>query len=202
MQKVYGPIAEQAKATRESYVAIQRAFVSDVRLNLIPQAIKDGKPEYWDAKITVQNSGGTPTKDLEFVSIYARWPVSMGDPEEQFGKRLDWTRIVSGRITIGPHSAAEIALPAHFGLSSANEEPNYSFPIAAFGGAIRYRDQFAGSAIHITKYCFIVWVLGTTGLIHQPCPHWNCSDDDCKTDKEAYATDQKPLPESPYNKSR
>ncbi len=184
MQKVYAPIAEQAKATRESYASVQRAFISNVRLELRPESNSDGKPGYWTVHLTVQNSGATPTKNLEYVSGYFRAPAQIGDPEELFSLPAEWLKITKGALTIAPQSDVEIQNPAIFGLASANNDPRYNMISGFLAGAIRYHDQFIGSEIHITKFCF--QILDNSKLLSFPCSRWNCSDDDCETNKEQY----------------
>jgi hypothetical protein len=57
-------------------------------------------------------------------------------------------------------------------------------------GAIHYEDIFAGSQQRVSKYCFAIGFsiseLGELKSATGPCPHWNCADDECKSDKAAY----------------
>lgn len=192
MQKVYAPIADQAEATRESYASVQRAFVSDVRVHLDPKEIEGGKPSYWMPRITVRNSGATPTRDLRYVSVYNRSPSSPGDPEGWFEAEVSITRILKGRITIGPQSEAEVPTPVvSFRLPEAQPPEVYTQSVGTLTGAFVYGDQFTRSQLHTTKYCFVVLASSAGFVFTTPCDHWNCSDDDCKTDKGAYVARQK-----------
>ena len=109
MQRVYKPIAEQAEFTRESYAAVQRAFVSDARLELVPSP-SEGLPESWTPKITVTNSGGTPTRDLRYIVREIKpggYPIT--DPEpwlDEWAPRSAY--VARGRVTIAPRGTAEV----------------------------------------------------------------------------------------------
>jgi hypothetical protein len=57
-------------------------------------------------------------------------------------------------------------------------------------GVIHYNDIFAHSEPHVTKYCYTIGAARNekgdieprTGL----CDHWNCADDECRTDRDAW----------------
>ena len=187
MQKVYAPIAEQAKATRESYVSVQRAFVSDVRFALIPKAIKDGKPGYWEPKVTIQNSGATPTKALEYAIAYVPAPKQAGDPGILIDSPPGFVTPTSGKLTVGPHARAELALQL---LTFQPDPPDTNSQTEWFSskgvltGVVRYRDQFLDSDLHVTKFCFVIWLTTEARIYPLLCPHWNCSDDDCEAEEE------------------
>ena len=59
--------------------------------------------------------------------------------------------------------------------------------------AIHYEDIFGGSQQRASKYCFAIgFSISETGELNSaigPCPHWNCADDECKSDKTAYETE-------------
>jgi hypothetical protein len=185
MKKVYAPIAEQARSTRESYAAVQRAFITDVRLELIPRDIKSGMPDYWEPRLTIRNSGGTPTKGLQYAVAYIETPKQAGDPIILLDSPPDWAKPRVGRLTIAPNATAEIPLElAAFAVPDLGELGVRSLQM--FGvvtGAIRYRDQFVGSEPHVTKFCFRISA-SPTQAIYILCERWNCSDDDCEADAE------------------
>jgi hypothetical protein len=73
-------------------------------------------------------------------------------------------------------------------------------------GVIRYRDVFENSPLHETKFCFgIGRFIGKPSdptdihPIFTPCAHWNCSDDECKGDREE---SEKDLLKAAENKKR
>lgn len=200
MQKVYEPIAEQARYTRESYAAVQRAFISDARLALIPKAITDGKPGYWEPKLTVHNSGPTPTKALEYALAFVPTPKRAGDPGILFDAPPSFVNPIRGKVTIGPHATAELALNLlTFQADSANQgsQTEWFSPRGVLTGAIRYRDQFSQSDLHITKFCFAVWETTQSRIYYLLCQHWNCSDDDCKIEEKEEETKANQEPQPP-----
>ena len=89
---------------------VQRAFITDVRLELIPREVTDNKPAYWLPKLTVANSGATPTRGLEYVVTFVHTPDTAGDPGDLFTLKPKHLRLERGRLTIGPHSTTEISL--------------------------------------------------------------------------------------------
>ena len=62
-------------------------------------------------------------------------------------------------------------------------------------GYVKYRDVFAGTINHITKYCFAVSGMTDGDAGPEPsygrCVHWNCSDAECKADADEYAKEVK-----------
>lgn len=59
-------------------------------------------------------------------------------------------------------------------------------------GAIHYNDRFSPSP-RLSKYCFgIGFEIMASGELNpttSPCPHWNCADEECESDKTAYNTE-------------
>jgi hypothetical protein len=203
MQRVYAPIAEQARYTRESYVAVQRAFVSDARLELVKQTSSD-----WVPKVTVRNSGGSPTKGAEYVAVYTATGAKVRDPESWFGTPTDVWRITAGSMTIGAQGTSEVLLPAvtfrpleSEPRSTGEQKKSWFFaPLGTLVGAIRYHDHFSSTETHVTKFCFWIWATTSDAAPEIPadnlvyamsCPYWNCSDEDCESDRKAYEEKQK-----------
>lgn len=190
MQKVYWPIVRQAEATRESYVAVQRAFVSDVRLDFVRDDSVSGKLAGWFPKVTVTNSGGTPTRGLRYVVVYARWLLGPPkDPEPWLDALPDTFRVVKGSMTIGPQGTAEILTPVVSLITPipVSDSAVVSVePRGMFAGAIRYMDQFSKTERRITKFCYLLNASSDKRIFSQPCPNWNCSDKDCERDAQAY----------------
>jgi hypothetical protein len=57
-------------------------------------------------------------------------------------------------------------------------------------GEIRYNDVLPRTSGHVTKYCYAVNAITGDDKGDVPimglCRHWNCADDECKRDKEAF----------------
>jgi hypothetical protein len=55
---------------------------------------------------------------------------------------------------------------------------------------IHYYDIFPGTKEHVTKFCFAIGAEKTAENEIKPrygsCRHWNCADEECKTDRDAY----------------
>jgi hypothetical protein len=62
-------------------------------------------------------------------------------------------------------------------------------------GAIHYEDSLSSRTARVSKYCFVIgFDTSETGDIEPaigPCPHWNCADDECDSDKSAYEAESK-----------
>ena len=60
-------------------------------------------------------------------------------------------------------------------------------------GVIHYRDIFAHSEAHVTKYCYSIGAARNQKDEMEPsiglCGHWNCADDECKTDRDAWVAE-------------
>lgn len=189
MQRVYAPIAEQARFTRESYASIQRAFVSDARLEMVPKKDENGTLLYWEPRITVQNSGATPTRALEYVGIFRNPPNRASDPDGWFGEPATPGKLVKARLTIGPHSTVELLTPNRTvgRMPKKADDPTVWLEFSGvIMGAIKYSDVFDSTDSHITKFCFQILRNNVDEIFSYPCEHWNCSDEDCKANKEGY----------------
>ncbi|MGA8898140.1 hypothetical protein, partial [Bradyrhizobium sp.] len=62
-------------------------------------------------------------------------------------------------------------------------------------GVIHYRDAFAGTPRHVTKFCYSVIPFkelnGEVRVNFDRCLYWNCADEDCKADRERWDHDLK-----------
>jgi hypothetical protein len=197
--------------SRQSFVAVQRAFVNvDLKVEHEP-GLMPGDPGapgvkamYWTFTPIIENSGNTQTRRLE-VSTMA-WcpppgvgialkplqgmickvtPVVPGDPQHFYA-------IGSGKTIhsiLGPHAKRE------FGGAGVTE--NFIEASASSGtlrwyvfGVIHYEDIFPQTQPHITKYCYqIEGTKSVTGEIRPVpsfCEHWNCADDECDRDRREY----------------
>jgi hypothetical protein len=62
-------------------------------------------------------------------------------------------------------------------------------------GALHYEDMLLNSKQRLLKYCYVItFHLSENGELQSPvapCQHWNCADDECKSDKAAYDAETK-----------
>jgi hypothetical protein len=196
MIKVYEPIHEQAEATRESFAAVQRAFVT------AKQLVSDGQtfPSNQMFYTILENSGNTPTRNLEVFAdaqfdlqetnnppaIDRTRPIfAPTDPADYFeARKRDWP---PQPVVIGPKGLAQINIggppKSHLDKMAANRADGYVFGIAY------YDDVFKGSKRHISKFCFVVQPVkdnDKTKVGYGLCQHWNCADEECEADKVRY----------------
>jgi hypothetical protein len=171
--------------TREALLVVQRPFVTVTGLQIGQESFGASGPTTWTFAPIVQNSGSTPTKDMQYVSAVSG--VQPGDPEDAFQRPV--APFERHRATLGPHYNGPL-LGGWSGLpfSVVKEMADNRSPYFIYG-AIHYRDQFAESEEHISKFCFVVQASVEQGMArpgYDPCVFWNCTDEDCKTDREAY----------------
>jgi hypothetical protein len=196
MIKVYGPIQEQAEATRESFAAVQRAFVTAKELGSDGQTFPTNQIFY----AILENSGNTPTRNLEvFVDSQfdlheinsppdpdrVRPIFAPSDPADYFERRQrEWP---PQPVVIGPKGLAQINIggppKSHLDEMAKKRADGYVFGVAY------YDDVFKGSKRHISKFCFVVQPVkdaDKTKVGYGLCQHWNCADEECETDKRRY----------------
>jgi hypothetical protein len=198
------------QTSRESFTAVQRAFVgiSEVKVERAKVFGFDG----WLITPVIKNSGNTQTKGLHSLTIEAclgggiiiggtesncsameRRATGPIDPEDSFRTPFAKIRIlpILPQATI-PGGAAFIT-PERIKNIANRGEPGYLY------GVIHYRDVFAGTPDHITKYCFefdggVTLTDAEPKPVYGYCPHWNCADDECKADREEYESEFAALP--------
>lgn len=196
MIKVYAPIQEQASATRESFAAVQRAFVTAKQLGSDDRLMPTNQFFY----VILENSGNTPTRNLEVyvedqfdlkevnsppADDRIRPPFAPTDPVAYFeARKREWP---PQPIVIGPKGLAQINIGGptknHLDNMAKNRADGYVFGVAY------YDDVFTGSKRHISKFCFVIQPVkdnDTTRVGYGLCQHWNCADEECDTDKHRY----------------
>ncbi|MFD0985652.1 hypothetical protein [Methyloligella solikamskensis] len=198
MRRAYEPLVKTAEYTRESYVAVQRAFVSDVRLDMTLFKKEDGKST-WAPELTARNSGGTPTKGLKYVVHYVQWPDAWpADPAEAFDAEENVFRLTKGSMTVGPQATFELISPG-ITFTTWLSSDKHSVTVEQRGilvGAIRYHDRFSPTP-HTTRFCFHVAVSTWGDIFHFPCEYWNCSESDCDHQEQAMEEDERKARENP-----
>lgn len=150
----------------------------------------------------LENSGNTPTRNLEvFVGFQfdinernsppgedrLKPAFAPSDPAEYFeARRNEWP---PQPIVIGPKGLAQINIggppKSYLEKMAAVRADGYVFGVAS------YDDVFKGSKHHIFKFCFVIQPVkeaDATKVGYGLCQHWNCSDEECETDKRRYET--------------
>jgi hypothetical protein len=149
----------------------------------------------WAVSPIIENSGNTPTRDLEFsVDLVFNEQVTAAAFERRNPYQLPFSKGV-----IGPRSELASAI---FMIGPPNMTPiqDRKLPIGALG-VIKYRDVFGD--LHLTEYCYAGMVPRfnvTDYPIGQPiriwgafCKNHNCSDDECGPDWKERAKNRLPI---------
>ncbi|WP_156180004.1 hypothetical protein [Bradyrhizobium sp. LTSPM299] len=159
--------------TDETNRAGLRPYISGVGLS----ADIDRFPGYWALKATLENSGGTPPTQLRYV-IRSSADFSL-DPEEIFQRPSETDAFFEPTIAPKGQIHVEAGMPTVAFFDSKKQW--------YVSGAIHYRDQFSGSAEHISKFCFAIVKTNVTRPGYDPCPYWNCVDEKaCTNDRARY----------------
>jgi hypothetical protein len=165
--------------------AAERPFVTASGLDINYDGIG-----YWFFRVRAQNSGNTPTRNLQYVVTTARAPT---DPEDIFRVTPDYVSKFRG--IIGPKTTLPVfglsGLPAKTIEEMATRRENYFV-----FGVFHYQDWFSNLSNHLTKFCFaaIPYLEGDkVNVRYEPCLFWNCADDECETDKREYEKEVKRL---------
>ena len=164
------------ETTRESFTAVQRAFVNVSEHKIEKGKILPGPPgnpgtkeSAWWFTPMIQNTGNTPTKNMHFLPIAWCGPpgFSLGpmqafgceatpllptDPDNFFQDRS------TGHAVLGPHSIIPIGgvgipVPAIESLGIAQRTTGGEWFIF---GVIHYNDILPYTREHVTKYCFVI----------------------------------------------
>jgi len=177
--------------------AVQRAFItaSDYKI----ARLKDDTEPCWSFDPIISNTGETPTRDMrltkEIVAMELSTPGEQGsangmamaptDPEDTYRKFVGWTASLLGPKQNLPTTAET----GRVCLTSEDRGSMWAHERIYVRGVIQYRDIFPASPEHVTKYCFWIQAEDNKGT-YEPrpvlCSHWNCADDECERDKEAY----------------
>jgi hypothetical protein len=181
--------------TLDSTNITNRPFVFAKGVTIDPNIVRG----YWTFAIPIENSGNTPTREMDSLTISGL--VAPSDPEEVFIRTPKSAYDAPGTIPqrwpgslLGPKAQAHLlgsqtGMPAITISKMADDRQNYYI-----SGVIHYRDAFAGTPEHITKffYAIIPFKEGTeTRVNYDRCLYWNCADEDCKTDRERWDHDLK-----------
>jgi hypothetical protein len=202
---------DAANDAHTSFTATQRPFITvkELKAELIDgqKAGGDGQPpspqQYWIFTPIFENSGNTLTKNLRVypLAYFKRQPLGLSIEQQQItqidrGKNLDFPHdpeeiSKSGSVTtrnfvIGPHSNTRIG-----GVGITPDDLKPGSPTFFIYGILTYDDTFSKTLSHKTKYCFEVGPIPVLEKTPDPsiCIHWNCTDDECESDKKDYEAD-------------
>jgi hypothetical protein len=176
--------------TREAFTAVQRPFI--IATNL--EAMQD-LPLYWSFRTILENTGGTPTKNMTVTSsVSFSVPVVPDSPTDPMDLRSQPTEAYP-TITdhfVGPRG--KVGVDAISLITKTLEDMAERRADFYVYGIARYNDQFAETKERSTKFCFVVRPFkGPNGLSlnnRALCHHWNCGDEDCERDKRKYEADR------------
>jgi hypothetical protein len=181
---------------------MQRAFItaSDYKITKIVGG--DANQWCWRFQPVISNAGGSPTVELRYMTqivfVALRRPGEQGsawgmilaptDPDAEFKRFSGW-----GGALLGPKQNLPDT-PANDRICLTKDDSAYIFaPERAYArGVIHYRDRYPGTPEHITKYCFWIRAIEDAGgWKPEPalCSHWNCADEECERDKDAYTAE-------------
>lgn len=214
-QRQTGIMGHQAQISQNQLNAAKstaRAFIDVSELKIEAASSKGGDP-FLRVTPVIRNTGTTPAVGLFLVVVnprnewlvrpkqftpqmysYLSWKLKAPrDPDELIGASVAGTLNLSN-FTIGPQggltaSGLTSEMTAQDGIDAQENK------IGRFVyGSIRYSDIFG--AQHISKFCFRtdgihVRKPGEIELWQNLCAHWNCTDEYCRRDKDAYQAELK-----------
>jgi hypothetical protein len=179
---------------------MQRAFITASDYKITKIVAGDPNQSCWRFQPIISNAGGSPTVELRYVIqvvfIALRRPGEQGsawdlilaptDPDTVFQQSGGWDGALLGPKQNLPDT------PANDRVCLTKDDSPYIFaPQRVYArGAIHYHDRYPGTPEHITKYCFWIRAIEDgSGWRPEPalCSHWNCADEECKRDEDAYA---------------
>ena len=188
-------MVEANKINHMSFEAVQRAFVTNIRLALTDTGNNTPGFSRWVIGPVIENSGNTPTINLRAVArtgiraLGDHTPID--DPDNGFAEdeAAPMRQYIHSRFSVSPHAQTHVVdsgltKETHADMVKQRWEMIYA-------GAIRYRDVFPGTIEHVTKYCYSMMAVGVASdgssvPVSARCPYWNCTDEQCEDDKHAY----------------
>ena len=182
------------KITREALESVQRAsvtFSSAIETRIINNPTTH-KAIRWDFIIPVKNNGATQTKEMT-VRINKTYGHDKLADDFQYPDSPDSS---TQPIVLGAHEQTDTApVSVTPDIIEALESVPFggSYHVYFYGWA-KYRDVFAGTPLHVTEFCYELTENPANPGKEEfhpaftPCPHHNCTDDECKTEQLKDAT--------------
>jgi hypothetical protein len=190
------------QTTNKQNAVINRAFVNSDGIR-IEEERQDGTLVGWRYVAMVKNSGNTPTRDATISTSGANGPVRVStfiapsypigvepafiDPEFSYYMPDS----IPSTIALGAHASADVARIEISTTQAAGMRQGRPITnLAYLGGVIFYFDQLDPTIRHETKFCYVIGPAGSLVDAARPdysfCSYWNCTDDECETDKRRY----------------
>jgi hypothetical protein len=208
----------QSDIARQALIDVQRAFVYirelkfEPRVGIDPTNPSSHPPQWWFTPV-IENSGATPTKNMRILLIASCAANPLGvvfgigpkqnviwedaprpgprDPEDRFAELTNNKTDAIIFTALGPKASFPMGgigiPPEYFKQAIRTGKEMY------FYGVIHYEDVF--DRTHVTKFCYGIGPKMNPADELEPvvamCGHWNCSDDECKHDREQYIAETK-----------
>ncbi len=190
-------VGRQLDATR----AVERASVSVTDLKITPEAIGQDRNASFAIMAAARNSGHTATKYMTsryMMSRYMRNEVSAPFYGMDSGLDPATYNLIPVKSRLGPGESVPIGTngkangTVNGDLNLLNGEIEWmadNLQQVFYAGVIRYRDVFEGTPEHLTKFCFVIGARRAGKDVPAVpynagfCPHWNCADEECKSDE-------------------
>jgi hypothetical protein len=208
MTKQLAAAAVQAnQINRESLTSVQRPFIEVKGIEFETLDFKNQGSSLWFGYVSIENTGNTPPVDL-FVHVGC-YTANTGiadvfSTQDEFNPHNISGVGRSIRLVIGPKQIKRagycIVNPPY--VERQNESSSYFRYIY---GRAEYRDAFTPKTVHLTEFCFMVYVMDLSSIFEVnskywqgntvACPNHNCADNECeKYDLDRAAND---LPATP-----
>jgi hypothetical protein len=213
----YGQMIESNKISRDSLIAVQRAFIHFKEIHVKGLTSEDTTGLFsrqWSFIAATENSGNTP--GIEVVNAFGVQNHFLAD-KEFLGivKKTDLRKTVVGPkapLYLGPQNRNEDFI---FGPNLPKNGKFRTFaidrPLVLFGW-IAYRDVFPKTKLHVTEFCQQLTVVSLSFNGKPPkvmptypplefnfqfCPDHNCTDEYCPDYKELETFVNSPQPPTP-----
>jgi len=171
-------INRQADLMENSLIAVQRAFIFFRGMDTTGMInASSNKVIEWHVQLQWENSGTTPSKDLEMLINwqFGDKPIPIGFDFPNHAPEVPYVLGPKATVFCGP---VKIPVAVLLGIQQGTVH-------AYIWGTARYRDVFKGTPQHVTKFCWkITGVLGdptTQNMTFTWAAHeeHNCADEDC-----------------------
>ncbi len=167
----------QWRATKESYIDVQRAFISTPGIQVFSFRATQHSDIAMGFSQVISNDGATPTRDLKYVVNFA---FSISRPLPYNYKFPDLSGVTVNRFPLGAHGRVNTA-PRAITLETARALQSREQFLSIYG-EVDYTDEFKIS--HVMMYCS--QLLGFSddmgSPVWEPCENnrHNCSDEECQ----------------------
>jgi hypothetical protein len=179
----------QAWIARDTEIVSNRAVVISNTIRFISYD-EPKEDRRWQMSVVLENVGNTPTKNLRFAD---QMGLCVLQPPDSIGNVFPWEHPPSTNkhALIGPKSDIN-------GRTIEGHEVNIVDCLEAIDsfGLIKYQDIFGYP--HLTEFCTYIYSIESFKTYPAgqsirapafPCPHHNCTDEECGNDWKQRATE-------------